>query len=218
MLKKIAVGALLAGLVGVLIFGAVNRTNAVSGESAGETGRRGRTAEIVTADAGLQSYGKRSSVENETNSQGVGETGRWTQEGVTNKASEASGRGGRWGQSSAANQAQAGQGAGALSGLPQADVQVAGWVTIQGTVVSVADDLIEIETAAGEVIPFEGRPLSYALEQGFSLQLRDRVTLDGFDEDGEFKLGQVTNLGNETSVTLRDASGRPGWSGQGRQG
>ena len=36
--------------------------------------------------------------------------------------------------------------------------------------VSVADDLVEIKTAAGEVIPFEGRPLSFALEQGFSLE------------------------------------------------
>jgi len=35
MLKKIEMGALLTGLVAVLILGAVNRTNAVSGEGAG---------------------------------------------------------------------------------------------------------------------------------------------------------------------------------------
>ena len=42
------------------------------------------------------------------------------------------------------------------------------------------------------------------------------MALDGFDEDGEFKIGQVTSMG--ASVTLRDASGRPGWAGRGRQG
>ena len=48
MLKKIALGALLTGLVAVLIWGAVIRTNAVNGEGAGETGRRGQ----VTAHGG----------------------------------------------------------------------------------------------------------------------------------------------------------------------
>ena len=42
MLKKIVLGALLTGLVAVLIVGAVNRTNAKGGEGAGETGRRGQ--------------------------------------------------------------------------------------------------------------------------------------------------------------------------------
>ena len=66
------------------------------------------------------------------------------------------------------------QGNGTLNSIPQADVQPTEWLTIQGNVVSVADDLVEIKTAAGEVIPFEGRPLSYALEQGFSLKVGTR--------------------------------------------
>ena len=139
--------------------------------------------------------------------------------GVKRKRPGATGRGGgggRWaeggpGAGSAPGQAPAGQ-----SGVPQADVQPEAWRTLQGTVVTVADDLVEIRTTAGEVIPFEGRPLSYALEQGFSLEVGDAVALDGFDEDGEFKIGQVTS--NGASITLRDASGRPGWSGRGRQG
>ena len=82
--------------------------------------------------------------------------------------------------------------------------------------VSVADDVVEISTTVGEVISFEGRPLSFALEQGFSLEVGDVVALAGFDEDGEFKIGKVTS--NGASITLRDASGRPGWAGRGRQG
>jgi hypothetical protein len=78
--------------------------------------------------------------------------------------------------------------------------------------------LVEIKTDAGKVIPFEGRPLSFAAEQGFALKVGDAVTLGGFDEDGEFKIGQVTNLNGGATVVLRDVSGRPGWSGRGRRG
>lgn len=192
MLKKIAMGALLTGLVGVLILGAVNRTNAVSGGDSAETERRGRTAETTTAEASVPNYGQRAGTANEVN-----------------------GQGGRWAQGGAVDQAPAGQAAGGLNSILEADVQPDEWRTVEGTVISAANDLIEIETAAGEIVTFEGRPLSFALEQGFSLQLGDAVAVDGFDEDGEFKIGKVTNLGNAASVTLRDASGRPGWSGRG---
>ncbi len=184
MLKKIVLGALLTGLVAVLVWGAVNRTNAKGSESSGETGRRNQVAESVTVDAVAQGSGSGG--------------GRWAQ-------------GGAAAQGGARDQAPAGQ-----SGLPQADVQPDAWRTLEGTVVSVADDLVEIRTAVGEVIPFEGRPLSFALEQGFSLEVGDAVALAGFDEDGEFKISQVTS--NRASITLRDASGRPGWAGRGRQG
>ncbi len=243
MLKKIAMGALLTGLVAVLILGAVIRTNAVSGESAGETGRRGRTTETVAADAGVENYGQggrwaQEAATTETAEAGVqnyGQGGRWAQEAATTETAEAGvqnygqggrweqestttetlGRGGRWAQAGAVNQVPAGQGAGGLNSVLEADVQPDEWRTVEGTVVSAANDLIEIETAAGEIVTFEGRPLSFALEQGFSLQLGDAVAVDGFDEDGEFKIGKVTDLGNGASVTLRDANGRPGWSGRG---
>ena len=82
--------------------------------------------------------------------------------------------------------------------------------------ISVASDLVEIETAGGAVIPFEGQPLSYALSQGLILKLGDAVTVSGYEENDDFKIGQVTNLSTGASVTLRDASGRPGWAGAGR--
>jgi hypothetical protein len=201
MLKKIVLGALLTGLVAVLIVGAVNRTNAKSGEGAGETGRRGQATESVTADAVAQGSG-----------------GRWSETETPQGATGRGGGGGRWAQGgspeqgSALEQAPAGQ-----SGVPQADVQPDEWRSLQGTVVSVADDLVEIRTAAGEVIPFEGRPLSFAAEQGFTLKVGDAVTFAGFEENDEFMIGRVTNLGNGASITLRDTSGRPGWSGRGRR-
>jgi len=36
-------------------------------------------------------------------------------------------------------------------------------------------------------------------------------------EDGEFKAGQVENLGTGESIVLRDTSGRPMWAGRGNR-
>jgi hypothetical protein len=194
MFKKILLGALLIGVFGVLIAGAVVRTSATSGERAGGTGRRGRATELAAAGTSQENYGGR---------------GNETPLGTT-------GRGGRWAQGSAAEQTLGGQAGG--QGAPLADVAIEDWLAMRGKVVSVADDLVEIQTNAGEVIPFEGRPLSFAAEQGFSLKVGDSVTLDGYRENGEFKIGKVTNLNSGVSIALRDVSGRPGWAGRGRQG
>jgi len=192
MLKKMLLGALLVGLIGVLIAGAVVRTNAKAGDGeANGSGGRGRTTEAAATVADdAEQYG-----------------GRWAQ---GEQAVTGGGQGGR-GQGGGRSATEA-------APAPQADVTAAEWLTVQGHVVRVADDLVEIKTAAGEVIPFEGRPLSFAQEQGLSLKVGDAVELAGFDEDGEFKLGKVKSLGSGASVQLRDASGRPGWAGRGRQG
>jgi hypothetical protein len=192
MLKKILLGALLVGVIGVLIAGAVVRTSAKAGDGRGnEYGGRARTAETgVTPAVDGEQYG-----------------GRWAQgeEAVTGRGQGGRGQGG-------------GRGAAEAAPAPKAAVTSEDWLTVQGEVVSAADDLVEIRTAAGEVIPLEGRPLSFALEQGFSLKKGDAVKLAGFDEGGEFKIGRVTSLGSGASITLRDASGRPGWAGRGGQG
>jgi hypothetical protein len=42
------------------------------------------------------------------------------------------------------------------------------------------------------------------------------VTVERYYEDGEFKVGTVTNLSNGGSIVLRDATtGRPMWAGRG---
>jgi hypothetical protein len=176
MFKKIIVGALLVGVIGVLIAGAVIRTDAKAGNgTAGEVGR-GRT----TVSAGAA----------------------------------ANGGGQRGGRAAQGEQAVVGSG----QNVPLADVTAADWMVVSGTVTSVADDLVEIQTAAGAVIPFEGRPLSFAAEQGFTLEVGEAVTLSGFDENGEFMIGKVTNLHADATVVLRDVNGQPGWAGRGRRG
>jgi hypothetical protein len=44
------------------------------------------------------------------------------------------------------------------------------------------------------------------------------VTLSGFEENGEFMIGKVTNLSDGATVVLRDVNGRPGWAGRSRKG
>ncbi len=219
MLKKFALGALLTGLVAVLVLGAVIRTQAKTGESAAEAGGRYRSTEsqstTYAGDGGRWS---------ETDEQAETRGGRWSETtddvatlgGRWNDANaEAVGRGGRWQQTDETEEWQ-GQGLGSANAEPLADVQPADWQTLTGTVTSATDDLVEIKLAAGEVIPFEGQPLRYAIEEGLDLNVGDTVTLSGFEEDGEFKIGQVT-AEDDMTITLRDESGRPGWSGRGRR-
>jgi hypothetical protein len=207
MFKKIILGALLIGVIGVLVAGAVIRTSATSGERAGEAGRRGRATEVATADASQGNYGGGG---NEMSLGTTGQGGRWAQDSAVEQTRGGQGNG---------REAQSGQPvAGDSQGAPLADVAAEDRLTKTGKVVSVADDLVEIKTDAGEVIPFEGRPLSFAAERRFSLEVGDAVTLAGYAETGEFKLGEVTNLKSGVSITLRDASGRPGWAGRGRRG
>ena len=123
--------------------------------------------------------------------------------------------GGRRAQEGAAGQTWGGAG----NGVPQAGVLPNEWNTFQGTVISATDDLVEIRAAQGAVIPFEGQPLRFALAQGFSAQVGDEVSVSGFEEGSEFKIGAITHLDSGVTYTLRDTSGRPGWSrGQGRRG
>jgi hypothetical protein len=86
-------------------------------------------------------------------------------------------------------------------------------------VLAVDSSAMTLDAASDGEIVVEGRPWSYALEQGFAAQAGDSVRLAGFYEDGEFKVGQVENLSTGLGVVLRGESGRPGWAGNGnRQG
>lgn len=100
------------------------------------------------------------------------------------------------------------------AGTPQVNAQPDEWQTVEGMVISAITDLVEIKTPAG-VISLEGRPLTYALEKRFRLKVGDAVAARGFDENGTFRLGEIKNLTSGASITLRDASGKPVWSGRG---
>jgi hypothetical protein len=116
------------------------------------------------------------------------------------------------GQNEAGASATLGQGAG--TGL----AEVEEWLSVQGTVVSVDNLALVVQTADGSQITVEGRPWWFAQEQGFAAEAGDEVTLVGFDEDGEFEVGQLANDTAGTAVQIREDSGRPLWAGGGRRG
>lgn len=87
------------------------------------------------------------------------------------------------------------------------------WQTVQG-VVSAVDGDVFIETDTGELLVGMGQSW-YRDEAGFSIAVGDELLVRGYMEDGEFKAGDVENLTTGDTISLRDESGRPMWSGRG---
>lgn len=87
------------------------------------------------------------------------------------------------------------------------------WETIEGTVTALHDLVITLDD--GAVIHVGLGPDAYRQAAGFGLEIGQRLAVLGYEEDGEFKAGEVTNLTTGQSITLRDANGRPAWAGQG---
>jgi len=177
MTRKIVLGVLLFGLVGLLVAGAVNRTVAKTGDSAEARGGYGRNQEAVEA----------------------------APDAATVESPRQGGAG--W---------QA-RGGGSADGTATGQAQVDEWLALEGAVVSVDEEALLVQAATGDELLVEGRPWSFALEQGFTARLGDRVTLMAFDEDGELKVGQIANISSGRSIQLRDESGRPMWAGRGRR-
>ena len=171
MFKKIVVGTMILGLIGILIAGAITRTNVKTGNTEARGLGRGRSNEAITY----------------TTSGGQG----------SNPQDALEGRG---------------QGRGNTS-----QAQVVEGLTLQGKVVSVDNTTLLVQTSSGEQVTVENRPWQYALGANFSAQVSDQVTLTGYYQSGVFEVSQINNLTNGKSVALRDATGRPGWSGRGQR-
>jgi len=220
MAKKIILGVLLAGLIGLLVWGGVNRTLARTeetprgGQSESLSGGNGQglSEQSNETDAGLYGQGN-----------GAG-TGQGRAQDVSPLNAAGQGQGGQGGGTGSAGQGQGGQGtgggAGGQSGLaasggdPQAEV--AEWVTLQGTVQSVSVDEAVLVVSTGETIVLDGRAWSFAQQAGFSMQAGEQVSLTGLYEEGEFEIGMVEDLTSKQSIQLREQSGRPAWAGNGR--
>ena len=202
MLKKIVLGTLLIGLIGILVAGAVIRT-------------MDKTAPVAEA----QGYGR---------GQGNGEAGAYVTGGLgqgSGVSGQPNGRGG-YGQSGSRG-GYGGQGredAPAISSTGQANVEE--WLTLQGTVMSVDADTLVMETDNGEQVSVENRAWWFAQEQGFSAQVGDQVTLVGFYEGEDpstgsglrFEVGRIDDVTKGQTVLVRDENGRPLWAGRGRRG
>jgi hypothetical protein len=198
MVKKIVVGVLLVGLIGVLAAGAVIRT----------VDKTAQVAEARELDSG------------QGNGRGVGQVA-----GVVRLAPFFGPRIGQAADQAADQTAQGrgnGQGNAAAGGAERqyANNEAAPqeWGTYEGTVVQApasGADLV-IQGSAGEEVVVGTGP-GHMETQGFALQTGEQVQVQGYWEDDELKAAQITRLQDGQAITLRDPSGRPLWAGNGRR-
>ena len=147
------------------------------------------------------------------NGEGAGQ-GQGQGQGQGNGQAQGGGSAVHEGQGNGSGQGQSegtGQGANSSHSL------VEDWLIVSGVVKSVDETSMIVALDDGDDIEVEGRPWQFAMEQGFAPQVGDEVTVTGFYEDGELKAGQIADSTSGAVVTLRDETGRPGWSGSGRR-
>lgn len=227
MIKKIFVGVLLAGVFGLLVFGAVNRTLAKTTENEYLTNSQKLAAGNGNGNGNNQDINE---LAGETQGNGIGDgSGPMQENRQTNlNLSEKIGEGGRSeggagngqsGQSGAAG----GNGQGGQSDVAPGDgtstgiAEVEEWLTITGAVASTDPDLWVVTLSDGTSLDIEGRALSFLTELGFTVSVDDNLSLQVFLEDGEYEIGQIENQTTGAIAVIREESGRPLWAG-GRQG
>jgi len=202
MIKKILLGITFTALAGGLIYGGVNRTLA-------QTIDKEPVTQLLRLEKDLNNQERLE--ENLEIKQGVGIGNGSTGQGLgTGNDNDGGGYGNG---SDKEGYEQSGDGVPFGDGVPDAVVDE--WVTLQGTVTAVDANLLEVTTSDGKVILVENRAWWFAQEQGLTLAAGDSVSLTGFYDDGVFEAGSITSLATSQTVSLRDADGRPLWSGRG---
>jgi hypothetical protein len=220
MLKRIVLGVLMAGLITVLVAGAIIRTadkTAQVAEARGlENGRGfGQTAGAEhDCDGADQGNNSREPAAGGAQGLGQGEGGGNGQGG----GGHGQGGGGQ-GQGGGGQAGYGDDGSAGAPGQPATGLaQVSEWVSVEGTVASVDSSALVVDLNDGHQFVVEGRPWQFAQEAGLSVKAEDQITVTGFYEDGEFKVGQIENASSGQSILIREESGRPLWAGHGRRG
>jgi hypothetical protein len=212
--KKIVAGVFVAAMIAALAIGIVRLMNAPA-QAQGGAGRR-VTDESTVDWRGNGGRGGQAAASGGAvgSAMDEGAVAGLQQASGQERGSGAQGNQGRGGQGQG-GQSQGGQGQGGTAnaaGEPQAELEE--WVTVEGTVLQTLE--LVVETEGGETVQVGLGPSHYRDAQGFVLNVGDQVRISGYWEDGEFKAGEVENLTSGDTIVLRDAYGRPLWSGRGR--
>jgi hypothetical protein len=226
MVKKILIGVFLIGIIGAIVAGIVELASP-SEHAFAQQGRDARQT-VAQQGSGGQQRGRYqqqiapNTANDESDTESYGR-GRQTDENNTDTGTRGYGRGRQtidtdtelgapgYGQGQNRNDEQ--------PSYAESQMEHSEWQTLEGTVVETAE--LVIETTNGEIVQVGLGPSNYRDSQGFVLNVGDTVRVSGYwesPEEDEFKATQVENLSMDTEITLRDASGRPMWAGQGRRG
>jgi hypothetical protein len=238
MIKKVFVGVLLAGIFGLLVFGAINRTIAKSTDAEQLSKNQNlnqsqnqslNQSQNLNKGNGIGNGGESQGLnQNESAGEGLGdceEIGAGNREGTGNSQSSGDNGSGGTGYAGGNNSREnVGQGQGGPSEVSTKDgtqtgiADVTAWEEpIRVIIASVTEELWLVSNDDGFEFEIEGRMLSYLVEQGFTADVGDELTLIGFYEGDKFDIGQISNETTGQSMVVREESGRPLWAG-GRRG
>lgn len=217
MFSKVVTGVLLATLVVALIGGSAYILFRSNDQviAQGEGGYNQRS----TASA------SRSGLNNDGTQAGSGYQGgqsEFSGEGSAESGQAGNGyQGGQQGDARGQENAGAGQAGSAqeerLFENAGGDHPVDTWMTIEGSVASLVDDELTLETADGELTMHTG-PEWYWESEGIAIEIGDQVEASGFYDEETFELAKLENITTGQTALLRDETGRPFWAGRGGQG
>jgi len=197
MLQKIVVGTLVAALSGVLVVGAINRTDAKSEQVAQEHEvNSGRLAREEDREPIQQGQGQ----------QGQGNRAAYAETDTLESVSRGGGQG-RLSEGSSGNWLEDTSKGGEGSAF------VDEWLEVVGTVVSMNEEELVLQLQDGQEMVVECKSWTYALELGFTNEIGQELKLYGFYEGEELEIGGFEDLTTQLLTMVREESGRPFWAG-----
>jgi hypothetical protein len=208
MTKKLLIGGLIVALIGVLAVGIYNYAQGNSNLRAGQA--------LAQGNSGDRGHRGGLSESNDTAGDGSGNQGYRSGPNEGDVASGPGNRGQAYGKGQTGNVSQSGYGDG--TGVPNPQANVSEWLTFGGEVVSVDMTSLTLQTDDGQVLSVQLGPEWFWSGQGVSLVPGEHVTVLGFEENGQFQVGQIIPESSGTALQLRDSDGRPLWAGRGRGG
>lgn len=190
MIKKILLWTLFAAFVGVMIYGAIIRTDEKLADTAPSGGANQAQSQNEGANRGTgQGQNRSESEEHES-------------ESVDSLSSPAS------------NDDLA------ITAVSDSDLlSFAGdseheWVTLTGTVASITTKTLTLTLDDGQTLLIERRPWRFAQENAFTTVAGNRLEVIGFYENDAFQAAQLHDLTTDLLVRLRDETGHPLWASE----
>jgi hypothetical protein len=118
------------------------------------------------------------------------------------------------------SQSQNGNGLQDGSGVPQPQAQVSPdeWITVEGMITAMAQNTLTVQTTDGAVYVLSLGRSGFAAEQDVPFAIGDQVKVIGYDNNGQFRAGEIDNLTQGGRLMLLDPNGRPLWAGPGGNG
>lgn len=92
------------------------------------------------------------------------------------------------------------------------------WVTLNGTLTSVANGQVSFAGSDNQVIALQMGQPNFWQSQGVTLNVGDPVQILGYWSGAQFMPGEIRKTATGETIMLRDPNGRQLWGGPGRNG